>query len=90
MLQQEKPDDFLICSGCSVSLQAIAHYVCDREQIDRSVRRIDSCLFRPLDIPDMYGDNIKARQELGWNYSLSFFDVVDLLIAEEKKNWRQV
>jgi GDPmannose 4,6-dehydratase len=86
MLQHEEPDDFLICSGTSVALQEIAHYICDRVNIDRSAIRVDSALFRPLDIPDMYGDNIKARQVLGWNYELSFFDVIDLLLLEEKNN----
>ena len=88
MLQHERPDDFLICSGKSVSLQEIAHYVCDRTNIDRSVIQVDADLFRPLDIPNMYGDNIKARQMLRWNYDLSFFDVLDQLIAEEKNTWR--
>jgi GDPmannose 4,6-dehydratase len=89
MLQYEKPDDFLICSGCSVSLQEIAHYVCDQGGVDRSALQVDADLLRPLDIPDMYGDNTKARQALGWHYTVSFFDVIDRLIAEEKRNWRQ-
>jgi len=88
MLQHEKPDDFLICSSTSISLQEVAHYVCDRENLDRSVIQVDAALFRPLDIPDMYGDNIKARHVLGWNYDLSFFDVLDQLIVEEKNNWK--
>ena len=88
MLQHEKPDDFLICSNKSISLQEIAHYVCDRANIDRSLIQVDADLFRPLDIPDMYGDNIKARQVLGWRYDLSFFDVLEQLIVEEKNTWR--
>jgi len=89
MLQNDKPDDFLICSGASISLQEIAHYICDHEGIDRNVIRIDPELFRPLDIPDMYGDNSKAKQTLGWKYDLSFFNVLDQLIMEEKNNWSE-
>ena len=88
MLQHEEPDDFLICSGKSVTLQEIAHYVCDRAKIDRCAIHADPDLFRPLEIPDIYGDNIKARQRLGWNYNMSFFDVIERLIVEEKNNWR--
>lgn len=88
MLQQDKPDDFLICSGRSVSLQEIADYVCDRIGISRSVIKVDAGLFRPLDIANIYGDNIKARRVLGWEYAESFFDVLDILIDEERKNWK--
>ena len=86
MLQQDKPDDFLICSGQSVELSEIAHYICDKTGIDRDVLKSDPALYRPLDIPDIYGDNRKAKRELGWEYDMSFFDVLDLLIDEEMKN----
>jgi len=87
MLQNEKPDDFIICSGKSISLQEIAYYICDQIGVDRKALNIDTELLRPLDIPDMYGDNTKARQILSWNYDISFFDILDKLILEEKNNW---
>ena len=32
---------------------------------------------------DICGDNTKAKEELGWEYDLNFFDVLDMLINEE-------
>jgi GDPmannose 4,6-dehydratase len=64
MLQHKKPDDFLVCSGSSILLQEIADYVCDKIGIDRSCLVQSKELFRPLDIPDIYGDNSKVKNEL--------------------------
>jgi GDPmannose 4,6-dehydratase len=44
---------------------------------------IDKDLYRPTDIEDIYGYNQKAKKLLKWNYTLSFFDVLDILIQEE-------
>ncbi|MBS1557288.1 MAG: GDP-mannose 4,6-dehydratase [Bacteroidetes bacterium] len=83
ILQQDQPQDFLICSGRSVSLREIAEYVF--RKLDISISKIisDPVLFRPTDIKDIFGDHSKARKTLGWEYDLSFFDVLDKLIEEE-------
>ncbi len=86
MLQQEKPADFLICSGQSISLREIIYYVFDKLNIDKSLCVINKEFYRPADIEDIYGNNEKAKKELSWNYDYSFFDVLDILIEEELKN----
>jgi GDPmannose 4,6-dehydratase len=87
MLQQEKPGDFMICSGSSVSLREIVYYVFDKLQIDRSLIKIDPKLFRPTEIKDIFGSNEKARKELGWQYDTSFFTVLDNMLDEERRNY---
>lgn len=84
MLQQEKPKDFLVCSGKSISLREIIEYIFDKLNIDKSKVVIDKSFFRPNDIKNIYGDNGKAKNELGWHYDKTFFDVLDILIEEEK------
>ena len=54
--------------------------------IDKRKLFIDSNLFRPKEILDIYGDNSKARNELKWNYDCDFFEIVNILIEEEIKN----
>jgi GDPmannose 4,6-dehydratase len=88
MLQQNKASDFLICSGKSILLHEIVEYICNKIGVDKSCLKKDSKLYRPLDIPDMYGDNTKAAQELGWSYEMNFFNVLDQLIEEEKENFK--
>lgn len=86
MLQQERPDDYVICSGHSVSLRQIAEHVFSRLNIPADKFIISPELFRPADIEDIYGSSEKARRELGWHYDIHFFDALDALIEEELRN----
>jgi GDPmannose 4,6-dehydratase len=88
-LQQVKADDYLICSGTSIYLRDIINYTFDYLSLKKDRIIEDPALFRPIDMEDMYGDNTKAKEKLGWNYTRSFFDVLDLLIKEEDKNYKQ-
>ncbi|HLP64906.1 GDP-mannose 4,6-dehydratase [Flavobacterium sp.] len=86
MLQQENASDYLICSGQSISLREIVNYVFKKLNIPESALKISEDLYRPADIEDMYGSNTKAKSSLEWNYNLTIFDTLDLLIEEEVKN----
>ncbi|MFH1777636.1 MAG: GDP-mannose 4,6-dehydratase [Candidatus Omnitrophota bacterium] len=87
LMQQKKADSFIICSGKSVYLREVIYYVFDRLKIKRNRLKIDRQLYRPADIQDLYGDNSKAKKILGWKYDLDFFDVLDILIEEEERNY---
>ena len=83
VLQSDTPDDYCICSGVSISLREIVEYVFDKLNISRDKIVIDTNLYRPLEVTDLYGDNSKIKNNLNWNYEMSFFDVLDILIAED-------
>ena len=83
ILQSDIPDDYCICSGVSISLREIVEYVFDKLNISRDKITIDAKLYRPVEVLDIYGDNSKIKNNLNWNYDISFFDVLDILIAEE-------
>jgi GDPmannose 4,6-dehydratase len=85
-LQQDKAEDYIICSGSSIYLRDVISYTFDYLNIAKDKLIEDPALFRPTDIEDMYGDNTKAKTNLNWNYNKSFFDVLDILIEEENKN----
>ena len=87
MLQQDKPDDYIISSGKSITLREIVYYVFERLNIDSSLIRINPSLFRPTEIEDIYGSNEKARSVLNWKYDMDFFEVLNLIIEEESKNY---
>lgn len=83
MLQADHPDDFIICSGKSITLRSIIEYIFSQMNISLDKLVIDTAFMRPTDIEDIYGDNIPAKTKLGWNYELDFYKVLDILIAEE-------
>lgn len=89
MLQQEVSDDYVVSSGRSISLREVVYYVFDQLKIDRSKIRIDTGLFRPTEIQDIYGSSEKAQKKLNWRYEMSFFEVLDILIEEEQRNYRK-
>lgn len=83
ILQLDKPKDFIICSGVSISLRSILEYIFLKLSIPLDKVKISKDLFRPVDIQNIYGDNSDAKNILKWNYDISFFDILDILIKEE-------
>lgn len=84
MMQKDKPGNYFICSGESISLREITQYVFDQLSIERNLIIEDINLCRPNEILDSFGDNTISKKELNWNYSYSFREVLDILIEEER------
>jgi len=80
MLQEENPEDFVIATGRTVSLEyfvdrAFAYFGLKwREHV-----RHDSSLMRPSDIRHGAGDPTLAAKRLGWSASHDVDSVVDLM-----------
>ena len=87
MLQYEDPDDYVICSGQSICLRDIVYYVFDSLNISKDRIVEDRSLLRPNEIPDIYGDNSKAKKVLNWDYNMNFYKVLDILLEEELRNY---
>jgi len=83
MMQNKNPDDYIICSGKSLSLREIIFYIFKHFEIDKNKIVINKNFFRPGEIRDIYGDSTKAKNKLGWNYNLNFLKVIDMIIDEE-------
>lgn len=85
MLQQPNPDDFVISSGKSILLKDIVEYVFNYLQIPLDKYEIDENLYRPAEILDIYGDNTKSKNKLGWKYERNFFSVLEEMIELSNK-----
>ncbi len=85
MLQPDHPQDYHVCSGVSTSLRDIVSYVFDHYNISHNRIEHDPNLFRPAEIEDIYGDNSGIKSK-GWQYNYSFYEVLDILMAEEELN----
>ena len=86
MMQHDKPDDYIVSSGVSLSIKKIIYYIFDKLNISKDKIVINKELFRPNEIKDIYGDSLKAKKVLHWKYDMDFFTVIDILIEEEMKN----
>ncbi|PDT74087.1 GDP-mannose 4,6-dehydratase [Bradyrhizobium sp. C9] len=78
MLQQSAPDDFVIATGQTHSLQYFISKVFARFGLDwREHVTFDNSLFRPSDIKESRGNPAKARVQLGWSAQVMLDGVID-------------
>jgi GDPmannose 4,6-dehydratase len=87
MMQQPVADNYLICTGSSVSLQYITEYVLNKLDVPANVIVSDKKLFRPSEIKDIYGSNKHIKASLDWHYTLSIENLLDILVEEELMNF---
>lgn len=86
ILQQEKIDDYHICSGNLTSLQSFINGIFEILNLDiEKYLEIDPSLYRPVDLQSIFGDNKKAKLELGWNYNMSNPELIRQLVEDEYK-----
>ena len=84
MLQQEEPDDYIICSGMTHSVRefcdlAFSHLGLNYE--DHVV--VDEQFFRPAEVDLLVGDYGKAKKVLAWEPSTSFEDLVTMMVEAD-------
>lgn len=77
MLQQKKPDDFLIATGHTVSLEYFIAETFKYYELDwRDYVKTNNKFFRPSDLGVGRADPSKARKLLGWKSSYTVDDVI--------------
>ncbi|PCI99611.1 MAG: GDP-mannose 4,6-dehydratase [Flavobacteriales bacterium] len=92
MLQQDNSNDYLICSGNVISLREITEIVFKKLELDfDKYVEIEASLMRNVELDIIYGDNSKAKNELGWNYDISSNQLIEKLIKDEKEflEWKK-
>jgi GDPmannose 4,6-dehydratase len=81
MLQQEKPDDYVIGTGETHSVEEFLKEAFDYADLDwKKYTRIDPKYFRPTEVNELIADAGKARKELGWEPKISFKDLVRIMV----------
>ena len=90
MLNVQKPDDYVICTGEAHSLLEFIQKVFEKVDLDLEKHLvIDEKFNRPVELSVIYGNPQKAKKNLNWEYSLSFDELIENLIQDEFKyqNW---
>ena len=77
MLQQEKPHDYVIATGVTISLEEFVQAAFAQAGLNwRDYVEQDPALFRPTDLAVGRADPAKADRELGWKATTKGVDVV--------------
>ena len=86
MLQQNDPDDFVIATGETHSVGEFAQLAFEIAGIADGVERfvkIDDEFKRPSEVDLLIGDSTKAQRVLGWKPSVSFRELVELMVEND-------
>jgi GDPmannose 4,6-dehydratase len=84
MLQQPEPDDFVIATGRTHSIRRLVELAFGAVGLDwqRHVV-IDPAFIRPAEVDQLVGDPSKARRVLGWEPTVSFEEMIRIMVEAE-------
>ena len=84
MLQQEKPQDYVIATGITHPVRRLLEVAFTHLGMDyREFVETDPALLRPAEVHHLRGDFSKAERELGWRPSVSFEQLIQMMVDED-------
>jgi GDPmannose 4,6-dehydratase len=102
MLQQSKPEDFVIATGKQYSVKDFINEAAKNLDMKikwkgkgldevglyngRKVIIVDQKYFRPTEVENLLGDASKAKKKLKWQPKISFEELVDEMVNEDLKS----
>lgn len=86
MLQQDKPDDYVIASGKSHSVKEFLETAFGYVNLDyRKYLMVDKELYRPAEVNILQGDASKAHEKLKWMPTITFEELVKEMVNNDRK-----
>ena len=81
MLQQDRPDDFVVCTGETHSVREFCEAAFSRVDLDwEKYVVVDERFLRPAEIDLLVGDYSKASDVLGWAPRTGFAELVETMV----------
>lgn len=90
MLQQDRPDDYVVATGIQHSVRDFAEAAFSQVGLNyRDHVKIDPQLLRPAEVETLVGDPTKAHKQLGWSYQITFHDLIREMVEEDLRLFSQ-
>ncbi|MEB3360249.1 MAG: GDP-mannose 4,6-dehydratase [Synechococcales bacterium] len=87
MLQQEQPDDYVVATGETHSVREFLEAAFGYVNLDwQSYVEFDERYLRPAEVELLIGDPTKAKEKLGWEPSVTFAELVALMVEADLKS----
>ena len=84
MLQQDEPDDFVIATGQTHSVEEFLQEAFAHVDLDwRRYVELDEKYLRPAEVDLLIGDASKAKKILGWEPNITFSGLVSLMVDSD-------
>ena len=81
MLQQEKPDDYVIATGRSTTVREMCRIAFQHVGLNyQDYLVIDPQFFRPAEVDVLLGNPAKAKQKLGWAPRTTLEQLVEMMV----------
>jgi len=86
MLQEDEPDDYVIATGETHSVQVLCEAAFGHLDLDwREYVVCDPQFFRPAEVDLLVGDASKAKAKLGWEPTVKFEELIRLMVDADLK-----
>jgi GDPmannose 4,6-dehydratase len=87
MMQQDKPDDYVIATGETHSVREFLEEAFGRLNMDwKKYVEIDPRYYRPAEVDLLLGDASKARTKLNWKPKVHFRELVHMMVDSDVKD----
>jgi GDPmannose 4,6-dehydratase len=81
MLQQDKPDDYVVASGETHSVKEFLTLAFGRVNLEwKDFVDLDPRQIRPSEVDLLLGDASKAKADFGWQPTVSFQALVEMMV----------
>jgi len=86
MLQQPAAEEFVLATGETHSVRELLEVAFSAAGLDwQKYVEIDPKLIRPAEVDHLRGDSAKAQQKLGWNRSVGFKQLIEMMVKADLK-----
>jgi GDPmannose 4,6-dehydratase len=90
MLQHDKPDDYVVATGETYSIRQFLDKAFEYVNLDwHEYVEFDERYLRPAEVELLIGDSTKARKNLGWEPSVTFEELVHLMVDSDIKAFEE-
>ncbi len=84
MLQQDKPEDFVIATGEMHSVQEFLEVAFETLDLNwKDYVEIDPRYFRPTEVDELRGDFSRAKEKLGWTPKVGFRELTEMMVKSD-------
>lgn len=89
MLQQKKPDDYVLATNELHSIKELVEEACKVGGISSSKIISSKENFRPFDVQNLRGNYSKAKKKLGWKPRTKFKKLIKIMVEEDINRWQR-
>jgi GDPmannose 4,6-dehydratase len=86
MLQADEPDDYVLATGETHSVREFLDAAFGYAGLDwNEYVAIDERYFRPAEVDVLLGDATKAKEQLGWEPTVHFEELVQMMVDHDRE-----